>query len=169
MTDREPNTRQSSPLGVEISFDCLPLRSVTRLDVPLDASPAFQALVERVRAALEKHGQHNTYYLHRARYVVNLTNDPQVGMLEFRFEGTVLTDAADQKTLSADLEVELTRETCDWLTEPIAAWFRETVRQAVIVEFDRFIAAGDLGRTLERAARLEAESEAKSGYLGMGL
>ena len=27
---------------VDISFDCLPLRSVTRLDVPIDASPKYR-------------------------------------------------------------------------------------------------------------------------------
>lgn len=27
---------------VDISFDCLPLRSIGRMDVPLDASPKFR-------------------------------------------------------------------------------------------------------------------------------
>lgn len=154
---------------VKISFECVPLRSLGRLDIPLDASPEFQALCERVKHAVEKHGWHNTYYLHNARYTLYLTNDPAVGMVEFRFEGTVLTDAEDQKTLQADLLVELARETCEWLTEPVVAWFRETVKRGVQVEFDRFIAAGDLARTKERIARLQAESEAHSGFLGMGL
>ena len=39
---------------VEIRFDCLPLRSVTRLDIPLDASPKYQAFCHRVKAAIEK-------------------------------------------------------------------------------------------------------------------
>jgi hypothetical protein len=51
----------------------------------------------------------------------------------------------------------------------VVAWFRETVREAVIVEFDRFIAAGDLKRTIERLARLQAESDSRAGFLGMGL
>jgi hypothetical protein len=154
---------------VEISFDCLPLRSVTRFDVPLDASPEFRARVERVKQATAKHGLHNTYYLHNARCVFHLTNNPQIGMLEFAFEGTVLTDGEDRKTLDCDLAGELVAETCDWLTETAVAWFRETIRQAVTVEFDRYIAAGDLQRTMERIKRLESESDARSGFLGMGL
>jgi len=155
--------------NLEISFDCVPLRTLGRLDVPLDAPPELETLVQRVKRAVEKHGRHNTYYLHNARYVLHLTNDPQIGMLEFRFEGTVLTDAEDRKTLHSDLDVELARETCDWLTEPVVDWFREAVNRAVQVEFDRYIAAGDLQRTKERIARLEAESDARSGFLGMGL
>ncbi len=155
--------------NVEISFDCVPLRTLGRLDVPLDAPPELRALVQRVKRAVQKHGQHNAYYLHNARYLLHLANDPQFGMLEFRFEGTMLTDAEDRKTLQSDLDVQLAHETCDWLTEPVVQWFRETVNRAVQVEFDRYIAAGDLRRTKERIARLEAESDARSGFLGMGL
>ena len=154
---------------VEISFDCLPLRSLQRLDVPLDAPPALRALTERIQKAIRTHGLHNTYYLHHAKCTFHLTNDPTVGLIEFRFEGTVLTDERDSRAVRCDVEVGLLGETCDWLTEPAVAWFRETVRQAVIVEFDRFIAAGDLKRTVERLARLEAESDARAGFLGMGL
>lgn len=154
---------------VKITFDCLPLRSVTRFDVPLDAPPEHEAKVERVKRAVEKHGLHNTYFLHNAKCVFHLTNDESVGMLELGFEGTVLTDPEDQKTLRCDLDVELQRETCPWLTEPIVAWFAETVNQAVRVEFDRYIAAGDLEKTIRRAAMLQQESDAKGGFLGMGL
>ena len=154
---------------VDITFDCLPLRSVTRFDVPLDAPPEYEALVEGVKNAVEKHGLFNTYYLHNATCVFRLTNDPEVGMLEFGFQGTVLTDPEDQRTLTCDLEAELRRETCDWLTQPIVAWFSETVGRAVRVEFDRYIAAGDLKRTLERVQRIQAESDAHGGFMGMGL
>ena len=154
---------------VEISFDCLPLRSLGRLDVPLDGSPGLRAQAERVQKAIRTHGLHNTYYLHHARCVFHLTSDPAVGMIEFRFEGTVLTDEQDSRAVRCDLDVGLVGETCDWLTEPIVSWFRETVCRAVLVEFDRFIAAGDLKRTIERLARLEAESDARAGFLGMGL
>jgi hypothetical protein len=154
---------------VEISFDCLPLRSVPRLDVPVDAPPAFRALAERVRNAIHRHGAHNTYYLYNAHCNYHLTNDPALGMLTFRFEGTVFTDESDLKTIGAELEVSLAAETCDWLTEPIVAWFRETVSRAVMVEFDRYIAAGDLKRTLERLAQQQAETDSRLGYLGMGL
>lgn len=154
---------------VEISFDCIPLRSVTRLDVPVDASPGFRILADRVRKAIQRHGSHNTYYLHNARCTYYLTNDPAVGMMKFRFEGTVFTDEDDRKAIGADLEASLGWETCDWLTEPIVGWFRETVTRAVMVDFDRYIAAGDLQRTIERLARLQAESDSHSGFLGMGL
>ncbi len=154
---------------VAISFDCLPLRSVTRLDVPVDASPGFRALADRIRRAIQTHGSHNTYYLHNARCNYHLTNDPAIGMIEFRFEGAVFTDEQDCKAVRSDLEVSLVGETCDWLTEPIVGWFHETVSRAVLVEFDRFIAAGDLKRTVEGLARLQAESDTQSGFLGMGL
>jgi hypothetical protein len=157
------------PPHVEITFDCVPLRSVDRAEPPDDSSPRFRALFQRVRRAAEKHGRHNTYYLHNARCVFRLTNDPRVGTLEFRFEGTVLADSEDRKALDADLEIQLSGETCDWLTEPAVAWLVEAVRRAVIVEFDRFAAAGDLQRTIDRMARVEAESDAHGGFLGMGL
>jgi len=155
--------------SVMIQFDCLPLRSLGRLDIPLDASPAFQAKAERIKAALAKHGEHNSFYLHSASCRFHITNDDSVGMLEFQFEGTVLTDPEDQCTESCDLQVELRRETCDWLTEPVVQWFRETVDRAVLIEFDRYIAAGDLQKTIQRAARLQAESDSHSGFVGMGL
>jgi hypothetical protein len=155
--------------GVEIAFECLPLRSVGRVDVPLDASPEFEAFCRRVKRALAKHGHHNSFYLHHGRYTLLLTNDPQVGLIEFSFEGVVLTDAEDGTTVDVDLDVQLRAETCDWLTEPVVEWFRNTVRQAVRVEFDRFIAAGDLERTKQRIARLQAESDSQGGFLGMGL
>ena len=46
---------------VEITFDCLPLRSLSRLDIPIDASPKFRAKCERIKQALETHGSLNTY------------------------------------------------------------------------------------------------------------
>ena len=154
---------------VEITFECLPLRSITRFDVPLDAPPELEAKIERLNRAVAKHGLHNTYYLHNARCVYHLTNDQNLGMLEFRFEGTVLTDPDDQETLRSDLEVNLDKETCDWLAKPIVQWFCETVDQAVRVEFNRYIAAGDLQKTIERVEKLHAESNAHGGFLGMGL
>lgn len=154
---------------VEIAFDCLPLRSVPRLDIPIDASPKFRARCEAIKQAIEKHGTHNTYHLYNARCVFHLTNDERVGMLEFKLEGTVFTDDADEKTTRADLHVELVRETCDWLTEPVVEWFRQSVPRAITVEFDRYIAAGDLTRALERLAREQAASDAAGGYLGMNL
>ena len=153
---------------VEIVFDCLPLRSVGRLEAPPDASPKFRERCERILKAIQAHGTHNTYYLFNASCRYRLTNG-ESGMIEFRFEGTVMTDETDRQAIRADLDVELVRETCDWLTEPVVAWFKATVSRSVQVEFDRYIAAGDLARTIERLARLQAQTDQQGGYLGMYL
>jgi hypothetical protein len=120
-------------------------------------------------AAMEAHGVHNTYYLHNATCVFRLTNSPTLGMLKYGFEGTVFTDEKDLKTVRSDLSIEIAKETCPWLTEPVVQWFARTVEQAVIVEFDRFITAGDLERTIQRHDNIEAESDQQSGYIGMYL
>ena len=142
---------------VDISFDCMPLRSVGRLDIPLDASPKYRALCERIKQAIETHGSHNTYYLYNAKCVYHLTNRPDHGMLEYRFDGTVFTDATDLRTIRCELNVELVRETCDWLTEPIVLWFHDSVRHSVCAEFDRYIDAGDLERALERIEKIRRQ------------
>ena len=103
---------------VEISFDCLPLRTVTRLDIPIDASPKYRERCERVKRAIDKHGSFNSYYLYNAGCKFHLTNHDDLGMIEFRFDGVALTDGSDLKTQRCDLTVELVRETCDWLTAP---------------------------------------------------
>ena len=154
---------------VEISFDCLPLRSVGRLDVPLDASPKYRERCERIKQAIESHGAHNTYFLYNARCTYRLVNSSDVGMIDFKFEGTVLTDSQDQRCVGCDLKVELIRETCDWLTEPIVQWFTETVPRSVAAEFDRYIDAGDLKKTKERVEKIQAASDDAEGYLGMYL
>lgn len=154
---------------VEIAFDCLPLRSVGRLDIPIDASPKYRERCEQVLKAISAHGSHNTYFLYNASCVFHLTNQADVGMLEFRFQGTALTDETDQRAERCHLDVELVKETCDWLTEPIVQWFKETVPRSVTIEFDRYIAAGDLQQTLERIERLRRESEGRGGFVGMYL
>ncbi len=154
---------------VEITFDCLPLRTISRVDIPIDASPKFRARCERILKAMEAHGTFNTYYLYNARCVYHLMNHPELGMLEFEFEGTVMTDSTDRVTQRSDLQVELVRETCDWLTEPIVVWFTESVRRAVQVEFDRYIAAGDLEQAVKRIERLQRESDQHGGFVGMYL
>ncbi len=95
--------------SVDIEFDCVPLRSITRWDAPLDASPQYHQLLKIVKQAADKHGLHNTYFLHNARCTFFLTNAANVGMLEFRFHGVVLTDSADRRTRGSDLEVKLVR------------------------------------------------------------
>ncbi len=154
---------------VEIEFDCLPLRSVTRLDVPIDASPKYEQFVHRVKAAMEKHGTYNTYYLHRCKCVFHLTNATDRGEIAFEFEGTALTGEQDRKTKSVDLTVELLRETCGWLSQPIVDFFAESVQHAVLVEFDRYIEAGDLTKTEERMRRLAEQDELGKGFVGMYL
>jgi hypothetical protein len=155
--------------SADISFDCLPLRSIGRTDIPLDASPAFRARCERILEALARHGAHNTYFLYNAACVFHLSNQPDFGTIEFRFEGTALTDETDRKTLLCDLHVELVRETCDWLTEPVVAWFTATVPIVVRVEFDQYIAAGDLKQTVARIERLRSETDQQGGFVGMYL
>ncbi|QEG01624.1 hypothetical protein Mal15_57020 [Stieleria maiorica] len=154
---------------VEIEFDCLPLRSVARLDVPLDASPAYEQFVQRVKAAMKKHGTHNTYYLHRCSCVFHLTNAIDRGEIAFEFEGTALTGQEDRKTRSVDLNVKLLRETCGWLSQPIVDFFAESVQHAVLVEFDRYIAAGDLSKTEARMQKLAEQNELGQGFVGMYL
>jgi hypothetical protein len=154
---------------VEITFDCLPLRSVVRRDLPLDASPKFQAFYERVKAAIAKHGQFNTFYLYNGRCTYHLTNREDLGMIQFRFEGTVITDEADRHTVTCDLDVSLLRETCGWLSEPIVEWLRDTVVQSVSVEFDRYIEAGDLEQTRRRIEKLQAAADEAGGFIGMYL
>ena len=166
---RLPEEMESVNRYVDITFDCLPLRSIGRVDIPIDASPKYRARCERILKAMESHGTFNTYYLYNARCTYHLTNTDAVGMLEFHFEGTVMTDASDQQTERTDLDVTLVRETCDWLTEPVVAWLVETVRRAVLVEFDRYIAAGDLKQTISRVERLQKESDQSGGFVGMYL
>ncbi len=154
---------------VEISFDCLPLRAIERTDIPIDASPAFRARCERILQAIAKHGSLNTYYLYNASCAFHLTNQREIGTIEFLFEGTALTDDSDRHTAGCDLQVTLKRETCDWLTEPVVHWFTESVPMAVQVEFDRYIAAGDLAQTLARLTRIQSESDDHGGFVGMYL
>ena len=154
---------------VEIEFECLPLRSVTRLDVPVDASPVYEQFVLRVKAAMSKHGSHNTYYLHRGTCTYHLTNDPGCGEVVFAFEGTVMTDEQDRQTKAVELAVKLDRETCGWLSEPIVGFLAESVQHAVLVEFNRYIEAGDLEKTEQRIKAVQAQSDSAEGFVGMYL
>src|SRR5262249_6595021 len=68
-------TPQALQRYVEITFDCLPLRSISRMDIPIDASPRYRQRCENIKAAIEHHGSHNSYYLYNAQCVFHLTND----------------------------------------------------------------------------------------------
>lgn len=155
---------------VDISFDCLPLRSIERIDIPIDASPAYRGRCERILQAIEKHGSHNAYYLYNARCNYHLTNDPDQGTLKFKFEATVLTDAQDSRSSSCELSLaQLAQDTCDWVTEPIIQWFQQTLSRSVLVEFDRYIAVGDLDQTKIRIEKMKASSDETGGFVGMYL
>ena len=41
--------------------------------------------------------------------------------------------------------------------------------KAVEIEFDRYIAAGDLAQTVERIAKLQTASDERGGFVGMYL
>jgi hypothetical protein len=155
--------------AVAITFDCTPLRSVRQFDIPADASPAYRGRLERVQRAIRQHGTRNTYYLTNGSCIFQFTNDPAAGWVRFAIEGTVITDDADTRTVGSDLAIRLDKETCDWLTQPAVQWLTLSARHAVEVEFDRYIAAGDLARARERLAREQAASDSSGGFLGMNL
>jgi len=136
---------------VDIAFDCLPLRSVGRVDVPLDASPAFRARCEQLQRAIDAHGTENTYFLYSTHCVFRLANSDVENMLRFSFDGTLRTDRSDCKADRAALAIELRAETCGTVPPDVVAWFRGVVQRAVLIEFDRFIAAG---RLAERVTHL---------------
>jgi hypothetical protein len=155
--------------NVEISFTCIPLRSVGRFDPPLDATEQQRSLWVQLHHALNRHGAHNAFFLCEGSCAFHLTNHPELGMVEFAFHGTVLTDAQDRKTVGADLQIDLRSETCPWLTAEAVVWLKETVDRAVRIEFDRYIDAGDLQKTIDRLRQLENETGASGGYVGLGL
>jgi hypothetical protein len=153
---------------VDIAFDCLPLRLVGRVDVPLDASPAFRARCERLQQAIDRHGTEHAYFLYNTRCVFRLANSDVENMLRFSFEGTVLTDRSDCKSDRADLEVELTAETCGTVPSDVLAWFRGIVRRAVLIEFDHFIAAGRLAERVDRLGSVDSVAEL-ADFAGMNV
>jgi len=157
------------PPSTHVSFDCLPLRSLGRLDIPIDASPAFRRRLERLQQAVARHGTRNSYYLSNAVCRFHLTSDPALGMVEFSVEGTVLTDESDTRTVGSDLEIGVARETCDWLTQPAVDWLTLSAKRAVEVEFDRYIAAGDLSRAVARMEQEQRQIDDSGGFLGMNL
>lgn len=155
--------------AVHVAFDCQPLRSLGRLDIPLDASPRFRKKLERLQAAIGTHGTRNTYYLTHAVCRFQLTSDPAIGMIEFAVEGTILTDESDTHAVGSDLTITLDRETCDWLTQPAVEWLMVSAKRAVEVEFDRYIAAGDLSRAVARLEQEQQQLDEAGGFLGMNL
>lgn len=154
---------------VDIAFDCLPLRSVTRLDPPLDASPGLVAKWERIKKAISEHGTHNAYYLHNAHCRFFVTNNPDCGMIAFKFEGVLFTDENDAFSRRASLDVTLDQENVPWLEQHVVRWFAESVSHAVCAEFNRYIGAGDPGLTRQRIEQLQQQIEQSGGFVGMHL
>lgn len=153
---------------VDIAFDCLPLRSVGRMDAPLDASPVFRARYEHLIAALDKYGTERTYFLYDARCVFRLANSEVENMLRFDFEGIVRTDSSDLLTESAELNVKLASDTCGGVPDAVLQWFKSRVEKAVAIEFDRFIAAGQLKERSMDLGQIERLSDV-AGFSGMDL
>jgi hypothetical protein len=153
---------------IDIAFDCLPLRSVGRVDIPLDASPEFRARLEHLKRSIDKHGVQNAYFLYNSHCVFRLANSDIEGMLRFSFEGTVHTDLSDAKAERADLVVELVGETCDGVPAVVVDWFCGAVERAVLVEFDRFITAGKLNARVQELERFSQLAD-MSGFAGMNL
>ena len=153
---------------VDIEFDCLPLRSVGRVDVPLDASPAFRARCERLKHAIDLHASENAYFLYNTQCIYHLANSEIANMLRFTFDGTVLTDRSDRQAERADLAVELAAETCGGVPTAALEWLKGVVERAVLVEFDRFIAAGQLATRVAELGDVESVASV-SGFAGMGV
>jgi hypothetical protein len=153
---------------VDIAFDCLPLRAVTRVDVPLDASPAFRARCEHLQRALEAHDAQNAYFLYNTRCVFRLANSDVENMLRFTFDGTVLTDQSDVQARDADLQIELAAETCGGLPASVLSWFHAVIKRAVLIEFDRFIGAGQLAQHVSRIGTVESVEQLPS-FSGMNV
>jgi hypothetical protein len=151
---------------IEIAFDCLPLRSIGRVDVPLDASDEFRSRAERIKSALAEHGPDRSYFLTGAHCVFRFANSAIEGACRFEFEGIVRTDVGDRVCRETHLDVRLASDTCGGVPAEVAAWLADRVREAVRIEFDRFIAAGQLERATQTAA---ATLAALGGVSGLGV
>ena len=144
---------------VDISFACLPLRSIGRLDVPIDASGVYRIRYERLRSAIAEYGLERTYYLYDAHCTFRLANSEIEGMIRFKFEGIVRTDAGDAITEEVKLESELVSETCGGVPTEVQQWLHTRVERAAAIEFDRFITAGQLGTRTEELGQIERLSD----------
>ena len=125
----------------------------------MDASGIYRIRYGRLREALVAHGAERTYYLYDARCVFHLANSEIQGMVRFDFEGIVLTDAGDALTDQVELDVNLACETCGGIPAEVEAWLKQRVEKAVAVEFDRFIAAGQLSGRTDELGQLERLSD----------
>jgi hypothetical protein len=141
MAAMAPPFADSPPSVVDIAFNCTPLRSIARLDIPLDASEAGSARGQRIKAAIAAFGLERGYYLSDARCVFRFANSEVDGVCRFEFEGAVRTDAGDRMCDQTLLDVRLVSETCGGVPPEVERWLAERVRHAVAIEFARFLAA----------------------------
>jgi hypothetical protein len=153
---------------VDIAFDCLPLRSIARVDIPLDASPAFRARSERLQQAVNRYAGENAYFLYNTRCTFRLANSDIDNMLRFSFEGMLLTDRSDCKADRADLNVVLAAETCGGVPPAAVDWLRGIVMRAVLIEFDRFIEAGKLAERVEQLGSVDSITDI-ANFAGMNV
>ena len=155
----------SLPSLVDVEFECVPLRTIGRLDIPLDASDAQRRRAVHMQSAINSYGVERTYFLQNARCVFRFANSDVEGVCRFEFEGIARTDAGDRKCEEVILEVALVSETCGGVPSVVQEWLIERVRRAVAIEFDRFIAAGQLAA---HAGQPEAPSPAAGTLDGLG-
>ena len=80
----------------------------------------------------------------------------------------VLTDRSDRQAERADLTIQLVAETCGGVPTAAIEWLQGVVERAVLVEFDRFIAAGQLASRVAELGEVE-KLVAVSGFAGMGV
>lgn len=153
---------------VDISFDCLPLRSIGRVDIPIDASPQFRARSERLQLALKTYSGENAYFLYNTSCTYRLANSDIDNMVRFSFGGTVLTDRSDCKAERADLAIALTAETCNGVPPAALEWFRGVVTRAVLIEFDRFIEDGRLAARVKQLGSVDSIHDV-AGFSGMNV
>jgi hypothetical protein len=153
---------------VDIAFDCLPLRSIGRVDIPIDASPAYRARCEQLLQAIANHGNSNAYYLYNTRCVYRLANSDIDNMLRFSFDGTLVTDRSDGRADHADLDIRLISQTCGDMPVDTLAWFHRVVQQAVLIEFNHFISAGSLAAQVEKLGTVDSVHDI-AGFSGMNV
>jgi hypothetical protein len=89
-------------------------------------------------------------------------------MLRLSFDGTVLTDRSDCQAQSTDLCVKLVADTCGGVPAAVLAWLQTVVERAVLVEFDRFISAGQLAARVAQLGAIENVS-AVADFSGMNV
>lgn len=147
----------------------MPLRTICRWDIPLDASPRFRARCERIKRARDKYGAHRTYFLDHGNCRLRLSNHPNEGAIDFIFFGPVVTDDADRRTIAADLSIDVRSESLVWINDGVLTWLKDTVSRAVMLEFDRYIACGNAHHLQRRCLLPDLEWEYYGGFVGMGI